>query len=153
MAISEEKALELLQELLKRPELQDVAKTYRELLEVHMAFFPAAEPTPSPGEDFTLTEIAAPRRRARQKNPSAVHGWPKGVTQREYMEWKARKLNEGYTGTLHPAIYKAERDGTPMPDIATPRDKRRSELRALREKLAQVEAPDADFKEEHLTLS
>jgi hypothetical protein len=151
MAISEEKALELLQELLKRPELQDVAKTYRELLEVHMAFFPAAEPAPA--EDFTLTEVEPPRRRARQKNPRAVHGWPKGVTQREYMEWKARKLNEGYTGTLHPAIYKAERDGTPMPDIATPRDKRRGELQALRAKLAQAEAPDEGFNEEHLTLS
>jgi hypothetical protein len=176
MALSEEAALSLLQELMKRPDLENVARIYRELLQVHNEYFPfvqlaaaaavvgtpveaaaaaimsdlvaelpaakAAEPAP------TYTAAQAEKAPApaesdrlpsgRRRKAGSVHGWPKGVTQKEYFEWKTKRLEEGYTGPLHPAVYQAVRDNLPIPNVAPPRVHRQREMARARAKLSEV---------------
>jgi hypothetical protein len=115
MPISEQPALDILMELIKKPDskAEDIPRIWRELLGVYnTAFAPAAEPAPK-------------KRRRGPKNPNI--GWPAGVGRDEYRVWKDAAMQRGETENLNPQEYKRQRDagepGTAKPEKPAPKTK------------------------------
>ncbi|MEB3198447.1 MAG: hypothetical protein VKP62_14700 [Candidatus Sericytochromatia bacterium] len=100
MPISEEKALEILTELIKKPEskAEDVARIWGELIDVYNQHF--APPSEEPKRKR--------RRRRAVTNPNL--GWPAGVSRAEYKAWKEAQEASGATNNLNPQEYKRLRD-------------------------------------------
>ena len=98
MPIKEEYALEILAELIKKPESksEDIPRIWREIMVAYNAQF--APPT----------EPAVKKRRRRPANPNV--GWPAGVKRDEYKAWKATQEAKGVTENLNPQEYKRQRD-------------------------------------------
>jgi hypothetical protein len=98
MPIAEDKALEILAELIKKPEskAEDIPRIWSEIMGVYNTqFAPPAEPP-------------AKKRRRRPANPNI--GWPAGVKREEYKAWKAAQEAKGVTDNLNPQEYKRQRD-------------------------------------------
>lgn len=98
MPIAEEKALEILAELIKKPEskAEDIPRIWSEIMGVYnQQFAPPAEPAPK-------------KRRRRPANPNI--GWPAGVKREEYKAWKDAQQTKGITENLNPQEYKRQRD-------------------------------------------
>ena len=98
MPIAEEKALEILAELIKKPEskAEDIPRIWNELMGVYNAqFAPPVEPIQK-------------KRRRRPVNPNI--GWPAGVKREEYKIWKDRQISRGVAENLNPQEYKRQRD-------------------------------------------
>ena len=98
MPIAEEKALEILTELIKKPEskAEDIPRIWNEIMGVYNTqFAPPAEPP-------------AKKRRRRPANPNI--GWPAGVKREEYKAWKDAQGKKGVTENLNPQEYKRQRD-------------------------------------------
>lgn len=98
MPITEEKALEILAELIKKPEskAEDIPKIWGEIIGIYnQQFAPPAEAAPK-------------RRRRRALSPNA--GWPAGVKREEYKAWKEKQMARGISENLNPQEYKRLRD-------------------------------------------
>jgi hypothetical protein len=98
MPIAEDKALEILAELIKKPEskAEDIPRIWNEIMGVYNTqFAPPAEPP-------------AKKRRRRPANPNI--GWPAGVKREEYKAWKDAQSKKGITESLNPQEYKRQRD-------------------------------------------
>src|ERR1035437_9406120 len=98
MPIAEEKALEILAELIKKPEskAEDIPRIWNELMGVYNTqFAPPVEPIQK-------------KRRRRPVNPNI--GWPAGVKREEYKIWKDRQISRGVSENLNPQEYKRQRD-------------------------------------------
>jgi hypothetical protein len=98
MPIAEDKALEILAELIKKPEskAEDIPRIWSEIMGVYNTqFAPPAEPP-------------AKKRRRRPANPNI--GWPAGVKREEYKAWKSGQEAKGITDNLNPQEYKRQRD-------------------------------------------
>ena len=98
MPLAEDKALEILTELIKKPETkaEDIPRIWNEILEVYnKAFAPAPE-------------AAGKKRRRRVTNPNI--GWPAGVKRAEYQAWKDEQQARGVTENLNPQEYKRLRE-------------------------------------------
>ena len=98
MPIAEEKALEILAELIKKPEskAEDIPRIWNEIMGIYnQQFAPPIEP-------------AAKKRRRRPANPNI--GWPAGVKREEYKAWKDAMAAKGVTDNLNPQEYKRQRD-------------------------------------------
>jgi hypothetical protein len=96
MPISEEKALEILQELIKKPEskAEELARIWGDLIDVYnLHFSPVAE---------------EPKKKRRRKRAlgSPNLGWPAGVSRAEYKAWKASREAVGQVDNLNPQEYK-----------------------------------------------
>ncbi len=104
MPIAEDKALEILSELIKKPETksEDIPRIWAEIISVYNNQF---APPPEPPQK---------KRRRRPANPNI--GWPAGVKREEYNAWKADQAGKGVTDNLNPQEYKRQRDaGTIAP--------------------------------------
>jgi hypothetical protein len=98
MPIAEDKALEILAELIKKPEskAEDIPRIWNEIMGVYNTqFAPPVEPP-------------AKKRRRRPANPNI--GWPAGVKREEYKAWKDAQGKKGITENLNPQEYKRQRD-------------------------------------------
>lgn len=98
MPIAEEKALEILAELIKKPDskVEDIPRIWNEIMTVYNTqFAPPVEPP-------------AKKRRRRSINPNI--GWPAGVKREEYKAWKMLQESRGVTENLNPQEYKRQRD-------------------------------------------
>ncbi|MDB5097438.1 MAG: hypothetical protein JWM80_1859 [Cyanobacteria bacterium RYN_339] len=108
MPIAEDKALEILAELIKKPEskAEDIPRIWSEIMGVYNTqFAPPAEPP-------------AKKRRRRPANPNI--GWPAGVKREEYKAWKAGQEGKGVTENLNPQEYKRQRDLGIIPASSAP---------------------------------
>lgn len=101
MPITEEKALEILAELIKKPEskAEEIPRIWGEIIVVYNTQFapPAEEPKKK-------------RRRKRAGGVSPNLGWPAGVSRAEYKAWKGAMEAKGVKESLNPQEYKRQRD-------------------------------------------
>lgn len=102
MPITEEKALEILTELIRKPEsqAQDIPRIWGELLTFYNSTFspPVEEPKKK-------------KRRRRAAGPLSPNlGWPQGVSRAEYKMWKEAQQAKGVTEGLNPQEYKRLKD-------------------------------------------
>lgn len=102
MAIAEDKALEILTELIRKPEsrAEDLPRIWAELLNAYNATFapPAEEPKKK-------------KRRRRAAGPLSPNlGWPQGVSRAEYKMWKEAQQARGIAEGLNPQEYKRMKD-------------------------------------------
>jgi hypothetical protein len=98
MPLAEEKALEILTELIKKPETkaEDIPRIWNEILDVYnKAYAPAPE-------------VPAKKKRRRSTNPNI--GWPAGVSRQDYNAWKKGQEDAGVTENLNPQEFKRLRD-------------------------------------------
>lgn len=113
MPITEEKALEILNELIKKPDskAEEVPAIWKELISIYNTQFAPEVP------------VKKRRRRAAGGNAGA-RGWPQGVTRSEYMVWKEAQQADGVTENLNPHHYKELRDAGVLeankPSVKTP---------------------------------
>ncbi|MEB3329208.1 MAG: hypothetical protein VKQ33_08265 [Candidatus Sericytochromatia bacterium] len=100
MPIAEEKALEILAELIKKPEskAEDIPRIWGDLIAVYNQHFapPVEEPKKKRRRKRTVT------------NPNL--GWPAGVSRAEYKAWKTEQEAAGRSENLNPQEYKRLRD-------------------------------------------
>lgn len=92
MPITEEKALEILQDLIKNPtgQVVDIPAVWAKILDIHaMHFHAPQEPK---------------KKRKKSANPNI--GWPAGVKRAEYKAWKAAEEVRGVTENLSPQAYR-----------------------------------------------
>lgn len=101
MPIAEEKALEILAELIKKPEskAEDVPRIWGEIIAVYNTQF--APPVEEPKKK---------RRRKRAGGMSPNLGWPAGVSRAEYKAWKDALEAKGVKENVNPQEYKRQRD-------------------------------------------
>lgn len=97
MPIAEEKALEILTELIKKPETksEDIPRIWGEIISTY-------------NTHFAPVELPAKKKRRRPANPNI--GWPAGVKREEYKAWKEDQEKRGNTENLNPQEYKRQRD-------------------------------------------
>ena len=100
MPIDESKALEILAELIKKPEskAEDIPTIWGEIIKVYNDHF--APPTEEPKK----------KKRRKRLATSPNLGWPAGVSRAEYKEWKAQQEDRGVTENVNPQEYKRMRD-------------------------------------------
>jgi hypothetical protein len=102
MPITEEKALEILTELIRKPEskAEDIPRIWGELLNAFNTTF--APP------------VEEPKKKRRKRRVAGVLspnlGWPQGVSRAEYKMWKEAQLARGVTEGLNPQEYKRLKD-------------------------------------------
>jgi hypothetical protein len=100
MPISEEKAFEILQELIKKPEskAEDLARIWSQLIDVYnQNFSPTSEETKK-------------KRRRKRVSGSPNLGWPAGVSRAEYKLWKQAQEAQGFTENINPQEYRRLKD-------------------------------------------
>jgi hypothetical protein len=98
MPIAEDKALEILAELIKKPEskAEDIPRIWEEILGVYnKAFAP-------------VVEAPTKKKRRRSNNPNI--GWPAGVSRVDYNTWKSSQEAAGVQENVNPQEYKRLRD-------------------------------------------
>ena len=108
MPITEEKALDILAELIKKPEskAEEIPRIWGELIALYNTTF--APPVEEPKK----------KRRRRPANPNI--GWPQGVSRAEYQAWKEAQQAKGVTDNINPQEYKRQRDaGMAIPALAS----------------------------------
>ncbi|HEY9724569.1 MAG TPA: hypothetical protein V6D47_21385 [Oscillatoriaceae cyanobacterium] len=110
MPIAEEKALEILAELIKKPEskAEDIPRIWGEIIAVY-------------NQQFTPVEAAPKRKRRRGGNPNI--GWPAGVGREEFKAWKEGQQAKGVTENLNPQTYKRLRDAGQLQAAEKPAEK------------------------------
>jgi hypothetical protein len=117
MPITEEKALEILTELIKKPESksEDIPRIWNEIIGIY-------------NQQFSPTgEVAPKKRRRRASNPNV--GWPAGVKRDEYMAWKEQQIAKGIETGINPQEYKRRREaGEVKPFISNPKEAARSRI-------------------------
>lgn len=98
MPIAEERALDILAELIKKPEskAEEIPRIWSEIMAVYNQQF--APPVEEPKK----------KKRRRPANPNI--GWPAGVSREEYKHWKEAQQAKGVTENLNPQEYKRQRD-------------------------------------------
>ncbi len=102
MPIAEEKALEILTELIRKPEskAEDIPRIWGELLAAYNTTF--APPVEEPKKK---------KRRRRAVGPLSPNlGWPQGVSRAEYKMWKEAQVSRGVATGLNPQEYKRLKD-------------------------------------------
>lgn len=122
MPLAEEKALEILTELIKKPETkaEDIPRIWNEILDVYnKAYAP-------------VVEVPQKKRRRRSGNPNI--GWPAGVSRADYNAWKKSQEDAGVSEKLNPQEYKRLRDAGLIGTVAA----------AKAEPKAEAKAPKAD---------
>jgi hypothetical protein len=102
MQIAEDKALEILTELIRKPEskAEDIPRIWGEILTAYNSTFspPVEEPKKK-------------RRKRRIQGPMSPNlGWPQGVSRAEYKMWKENQQAKGVTDGLNPQEYKRLKD-------------------------------------------
>ena len=97
MPIAEEKALEILTELIKKPETksEDIPRIWGEIISTY-------------NTHFAPVEQPSKKKRRRPANPNI--GWPAGVKREEYKAWKEEQERRGHSENLNPQEYKRQRD-------------------------------------------
>lgn len=100
MPIAEDKALEILAELIKKPEskAEDIPRIWGEIIAVYNQQF--APPVEEPKK----------KRRRKRVSMSPNLGWPAGVSRAEYKAWKEVQESRGVTENVNPQEYKRLRD-------------------------------------------
>lgn len=100
MPIDETKALEILAELIKKPEsrAEDIPTIWREIIQVY--------------NDHFAPPVEEPKKKKRRKRlPTSPNlGWPAGVSRAEYTAWKSQQGDRGITENVNPQEYKRLRD-------------------------------------------
>ncbi len=100
MSIAEDKALEILAELIKKPEskAEDLPRIWSEIIAVYNQQF--APPVEEPKK----------KKRRKRVATSPNLGWPAGVSRAEYKGWKEVQGTRGNTTNVNPQEYKRLRD-------------------------------------------
>lgn len=101
MPIAEDKALEILVELIKKPDTraEELPRIWGELLTAYNQHFAPVVEEPKKKRK---------RRRANAISPNL--GWPAGVSRAEYKAWKEQQEAAGKTENVNPQEYKRQRD-------------------------------------------
>lgn len=113
MPIAEDKALEILVELIRKPEskAEDIPRIWGELLSAYNTTF--APPVEEPKKK---------KRRRRAAGPLSPNlGWPQGVSRAEYKMWKDSQVSRGVTEGLNPQEYKRLKDAGMVKTEAAPK--------------------------------
>jgi hypothetical protein len=109
MPIDETKALEILAELIKKPEsrAEDIPTIWGEIIKVY--------------NDHFAPPIDEPKKKKRRKRTTTSPnlGWPAGVSRAEYKEWKAQQETRGVADNVNPQEYKRLRDAG-LADLSEP---------------------------------
>ena len=111
MPLAEEIALEILTELIKKPETkaEDIPRIWNEILEVYnKAYAP-------------VVEAPVKKRRRRSTNPNI--GWPQGVKREEYKVWKELQQSRGIEEGINPQEFKRQKEAGLIPDLMADRPK------------------------------
>ena len=115
MPIAEDKALEILTELIRKPEskAEDIPRIRGELLAAFNTTF--APP------------VEEPKKKKRRRRVAGVLspnlGWPQGVSRAEYKMWKEGQQAKGVTEGLNPQEYKRLKDAGNVEPAAKAEDK------------------------------
>ena len=99
MPIAADKALDILIELIRKPETQtnDIPAIWESIIKTfNTAFAPP------------VVEVKK-KRRKRLGNPNQ-QGWPRGISREEYRAWKDELMAKGVTEGLNPQEYKRLKD-------------------------------------------
>jgi hypothetical protein len=102
MPIAEDKALDILSELIRKPDskAEDVPRIWGEILAAYNSTFAPV--------------LEEPKKKKRRKRVAGVLspnlGWPQGVSRAEYSGWKETQLAKGVTEGLNPQEYKRLKD-------------------------------------------
>ena len=114
MPIAEDKALEILNELIRKPEskAEDVPRIWAEILSTSNTTFAPA------------VEVVKKKRRRRNMSLSPNLGWPQGVSRAEYKMWKEAQQAKGVTEGLNPQEYKRLKDAGAVHDEPVKADKK-----------------------------
>ncbi|MNS40920.1 hypothetical protein D3C72_732570 [compost metagenome] len=108
MPLAEEKALEILTELIKKPETkaEDIPRIWNEILEVYnKAYAP-------------VVELPAKKKRRKSANPNI--GWPAGVKRAEYTAWKDSQTAAGVSEGINPQEFKRLKDAGLIGEVSVP---------------------------------
>lgn len=99
MPIAADTALEILIELIRKPETQanDIPAIWESIIKTYNTAF--APP---------VVEVKK-KRRKRLGNPN-LQGWPQGISRAEYRAWKDELMAKGVTEGLNPHEYKRLKD-------------------------------------------
>jgi hypothetical protein len=91
--MTEAKALEILSELIKKPEISadQLPTIWKQILDVHNTAF------------NVVVEVVKKKRR-KQANPNI--GWPAGIKRADYSAWKEFQINSGVTENINPQAFK-----------------------------------------------
>ena len=97
--IDQEKALDILIELIRKPETQanNIPAIWEGIIKTYNTAFAAP-----------IVEIKK-KRRKRLGNPN-LQGWPRGISRDEYRTWKDELMAKGVTEGLNPHEYKRLKD-------------------------------------------
>lgn len=98
MPIAEDKAIAILEELIRKPETkaEDIPRIWQDIINVYNAQFAPVE---------------EPKKKKRRRSPNSPNiGWPAGVSREEYKHWKEAQQNADITENLNPQEYKRQRD-------------------------------------------
>lgn len=98
MPIAEDKAIAILEELIRKPETkaEDIPRIWQEIINVYNAQFAPVE---------------EPKKKKRRRSPNSPNiGWPAGVSREEYKHWKEAQQAAGISENLNPQEYKRQRD-------------------------------------------
>lgn len=134
MPLAEEKALEILTELIKKPETkaEDIARIWNEILEVYnKAYAP-------------VVEAPAKKKRRRSTNPNI--GWPQGVKRDEYNIWKEIQQSRGIQEGLNPHEFKRQKEAGLIGDLMADRPKAEAKPKAEKAEKPKAEAKPARAK-------
>lgn len=95
MPITEEKAITILEELIRKPETkaEDIPRIWSELINIYNTQFAPPE---------------APKKKRRRAAGSPNIGWPAGVSRAEFKDWKEAQQANGVTEGLNPQEYKRQ---------------------------------------------
>lgn len=101
MPIAEDKALEILTELIRKPDSksEDIPRIWGELLSAYNSNF-----------NPPVVEEKKKRRKRRTGPMSPNLGWPQGVSRAEYGAWKEAQAAQGVTEGVNPQEYKRLKD-------------------------------------------
>lgn len=99
MPIAADRALDILIELIRKPETQanDIPAIWKSIIETYnVAFAPPV--------------VDVKKKRRKHKGNPNLQGWPKGVNREAYRAWKDELMAKGVTEGLNPHEYKRLKD-------------------------------------------
>ena len=102
MPIAEDKALDILSELIRKPDskAEDVPRIWGEILATYNSTFAPV--------------VEEPKKKKRRKRVAGALspnlGWPQGVSRAEYSGWKETQIAKGVSEGLNPQEYKRLKD-------------------------------------------
>ena len=99
MSIAVDKALDILVELIRKPETQtnDIPAIWESIIKTY-------------NTTFSPPVVEVKKKRRKHKGNPNLQGWPRGISREEYRAWKDELMAKGVTEGLNPREYKRLKD-------------------------------------------